>query len=172
MSLLQDLRTQWSEKSSAWLIRRNTMLGPHASRTSRVWPADRRRADSRGRGGMRRVPRRKRGDPCAEGDALAAGAHRVALRCLSGHASRDGQRWTGAGSWVGNLRSSRGAWNGCCGGLGEHVSRAHRSGAVPGNVRATHIAQIALLNIDADWYESVKLCLETFYDACAGGIVS
>ena len=28
MSLLQDLRTQWSEKSSAWLIRRNTMLGP------------------------------------------------------------------------------------------------------------------------------------------------
>jgi hypothetical protein len=39
--------------------------------------------------------------------------------------------------------------------------------------RATHIAQIALLNIDADWYESVKLCLETFYDAVApGGIVS
>lgn len=26
------------------------------------------------------------------------------------------------------------------------------------------ISQIALLNIDADWYESVKLCLETFYD--------
>ena len=24
--------------------------------------------------------------------------------------------------------------------------------------------QIALLNVDADWYESVKLCLETFYD--------
>jgi hypothetical protein len=32
---------------------------------------------------------------------------------------------------------------------------------------------IALLNIDADWYESVKLCLETFYDrVVAGGFVS
>jgi O-methyltransferase len=34
-------------------------------------------------------------------------------------------------------------------------------------------SQIALLNIDADWYESVKLCLETFYDRVAtGGFVS
>jgi O-methyltransferase len=33
--------------------------------------------------------------------------------------------------------------------------------------------QIALLNIDADWYESVKLCLETFYDrVTTGGFVS
>jgi O-methyltransferase len=33
--------------------------------------------------------------------------------------------------------------------------------------------QIALLNIDADWYESVKLCLSTFYDlVAAGGFVS
>lgn len=35
------------------------------------------------------------------------------------------------------------------------------------------ISQIALLNIDADWYESVKLCLETFYDRVVpGGFVS
>jgi macrocin-O-methyltransferase TylF-like protien len=35
------------------------------------------------------------------------------------------------------------------------------------------ISQIALLNIDADWYESVKLCLETFYDRVArGGFIS
>ena len=34
-------------------------------------------------------------------------------------------------------------------------------------------AQIALLNIDADWYESVKLCLETFYDRVVpGGFIS
>lgn len=34
-------------------------------------------------------------------------------------------------------------------------------------------SQIALLNIDADWYASVKLCLETFYDRVAtGGFVS
>lgn len=33
--------------------------------------------------------------------------------------------------------------------------------------------QIALLNIDADWYESVKLCLETFYDRVSpGGFIS
>jgi O-methyltransferase len=33
--------------------------------------------------------------------------------------------------------------------------------------------KIALLNIDADWYESVKLCLETFYDRVVpGGFVS
>lgn len=33
--------------------------------------------------------------------------------------------------------------------------------------------QIALLNIDADWYESVKLCLDTFYDrVVTGGFIS
>ncbi len=33
--------------------------------------------------------------------------------------------------------------------------------------------QIAILNIDADWYQSVKLCLETFYDRVVpGGFVS
>ncbi len=32
---------------------------------------------------------------------------------------------------------------------------------------------IALLNIDADWYASVKLCLETFYDCVVpGGFIS
>jgi O-methyltransferase len=35
------------------------------------------------------------------------------------------------------------------------------------------IDKIALLNIDADWYESVKLCLDTFYDRVVpGGFVS
>jgi O-methyltransferase len=30
-----------------------------------------------------------------------------------------------------------------------------------------------LLNIDADWYESVKLCLDTFYDSVVpGGFIS
>ena len=34
-------------------------------------------------------------------------------------------------------------------------------------------SQIAILNIDADWYKSVKLCLETFYDRVVpGGFVS
>lgn len=34
-------------------------------------------------------------------------------------------------------------------------------------------SKIALLNIDADWYQSVKLCLETLYDrVVTGGFVS
>ena len=35
------------------------------------------------------------------------------------------------------------------------------------------IERIAILNIDADWYESVRLCLDTFYDRVVpGGFVS
>lgn len=35
------------------------------------------------------------------------------------------------------------------------------------------IPKIALLNIDADWYSSVKLCLDTFYDSVVpGGFIS
>ena len=38
---------------------------------------------------------------------------------------------------------------------------------------STPIPQIALLNIDADWYESVKLCFEKFYDSVVSqGFVS
>lgn len=40
-------------------------------------------------------------------------------------------------------------------------------------LRTVTIPRIALLNIDADWYESVKLCLEIFYDAVVpGGFIS
>lgn len=36
----------------------------------------------------------------------------------------------------------------------------------------TGVDQVALLHIDADWYESVKLCLEHFYDRLEpGGVV-
>lgn len=34
---------------------------------------------------------------------------------------------------------------------------------------APGVAKIALLHIDADWYESVKLCLETFYPRVSRG---
>jgi hypothetical protein len=35
------------------------------------------------------------------------------------------------------------------------------------------ISQVALLNIDADWYKSVRLCLDTFYDLVPqGGFIS
>src|SRR5205823_1645826 len=60
------------------------------------------------------------------------------------------------------------------GGTGADLSRVR---IVPGLFQQTlptvRIPQIALLNIDADWYESVKLCLDTFYDAVASrGFVS
>ncbi len=58
--------------------------------------------------------------------------------------------------------------------VGANMSRVR---IVPGWFQDTFptvaIERIALLNIDADWYESVKLCLETFYDRVVpGGFVS
>ena len=34
---------------------------------------------------------------------------------------------------------------------------------------ATPVGPIALLHVDADWYDSVKLCLDTYYDRVAPG---
>jgi O-methyltransferase len=56
-------------------------------------------------------------------------------------------------------------------------ARMDRVRIVPGWFDVTFptlsIPKIALLNIDADWYESVKLCLETFYDRVVpGGFIS
>ncbi len=58
--------------------------------------------------------------------------------------------------------------------VGAEMSRVR---IVPGWFRKTipslPISQIALLNIDADWYDSVKLCLESFYDLVAPrGVIS
>ena len=175
MSLLQNLRTQWSEKSSAWLIRRNTMLGPERIQN------------------LTRLAQRIE-DEEIPGDVVECGVYRggsaaiLARRATHSRLGRtvwlfdafqgmppatasDGPQ---AGSWVGNLRSSPRRVGRLLRRTGADMTRVR---IVPGlfqeTFRATHIAQIALLNIDADWYESVKLCLETFYDAvAAGGIVS
>ena len=73
-----------------------------------------------------------------------------------------------AANWVGGLRSSPVRVSRLLRRVGVDMARVH---IVPGLFQNTfptvHIQQIALLNIDADWYESVKLCLETFYDAVA-----
>lgn len=72
----------------------------------------------------------------------------------------------GAAGWVGKLSSSPGKVQRLLRRVGADLSRVR---IVPGLFEDTfpsvHIPQVALLNIDADWYESVKLCLETFYDA-------
>jgi O-methyltransferase len=56
-------------------------------------------------------------------------------------------------------------------------ARMERVRIVPGWFEQTFptvsIGQIALLNIDADWYSSVKLCLESYYDLVVrGGFIS
>ena len=61
--------------------------------------------------------------------------------------------------------------------LGDVGANMSRVRIIPGWFQDTFAsvsaAQIALLNIDADWYESVKLCLETFYDRVVpGGFIS
>jgi O-methyltransferase len=71
-----------------------------------------------------------------------------------------------APSWTGNLKSSTRRVERLLRRTGANLSRVR---IVPGLFQDTfptvHISQIALLNIDADWYESVKLCFDTFYDS-------
>jgi macrocin-O-methyltransferase TylF-like protien len=58
--------------------------------------------------------------------------------------------------------------------VGANLERAHIiKGWFEESFRSVTIPRIALLNIDADWYESVKLCLDMFYDAVVpGGFIS
>jgi O-methyltransferase len=71
-----------------------------------------------------------------------------------------------APSWVGSLTPAPAEWHASSTVPAADLSRVR---IVPGlfqdSFPAVHIPQIALLNINADWYESVKLCLETFYNA-------
>jgi O-methyltransferase len=71
-----------------------------------------------------------------------------------------------APSWVGNLKSSTRRVERLLRRTGANLSRVR---IVPGLFQNTfptvHIPQIALLNLDADWYESIKLCFDTFYDS-------
>jgi O-methyltransferase len=175
MSLLQNLRTRWDEKSSAWLIRRNTMLGPERIQN------------------LARLAQRIE-DEEIPGDVVECGVYRggsAAILARQATHSRLGRTvWLfdafqgmppatasdgpQASSWVGNLRSSPQRVERLLRRTGAEMTRVRIvAGLFQETFRGTHIDQIALLNIDADWYESVKLCLETFYDAvAAGGIVS
>ena len=167
MNLLKNWKSRLTEKRIAWLIRRNTMVGPE--RIQNLSHLAQRIEDEQ-------IP----------GDVVECGVYKggtAAILARSATLSRlprtvwlfdsfegmppataaDGPE---APSWVGSLTSSP-----------RRVARLlHRTGADPSLVRivpglfqqtlpSVHIPQIALLNIDADWYESVKLCLETFYDA-------
>lgn len=61
-----------------------------------------------------------------------------------------------------------------CRRLGVADTRVHMvEGWFQDTLPAFQNVPVALLHIDADWYESVRLCLETFYDRVSpGGIVA
>lgn len=175
MSLLENLKSQWDEKRAGWLIRRNTMVGPERMQN------------------LARLAQRIE-DEQIPGDVVECGVYKggtaAILARTATHSRLPRTVWLfdyfqgmppateadgpEAESWVGNLTSSP-----------ERVARLLRStGAelsrvkiVPGMFQETfgqvEIPRIAILNIDADWYESVKLCFERFYDAVVtGGFIS
>lgn len=79
-----------------------------------------------------------------------------------------------ANEYVGGVIGSIGKVNQVLGRVGAKVDKVK---IVKGWFQDTFpqhkIAKIAILNIDADWYESVKLCLETYYDSIVpGGFIS
>ncbi len=167
MNFLQDLKSRLTEKRIAWLIRRNTMVGPERIQN------------------LSRLAQRIE-DEQLPGDVVECGVYKggtaAILARLATHSRLPRTVWLfdafqgmppataadgpEAPSWVGNLVSSPRRVERLLRRTGADLSRVR---IVPGLFSDTfpsvHIPQIALLNIDADWYESVKLCLETFYNA-------
>jgi O-methyltransferase len=163
MKFLQDLET----KRVAWLIRRNTMVGPE--RIQNLALLAQRIEDERISGDVVECGVYKGGTAAI----LARSATRSPLPrtvwlfdIFQGMPSASPADGPEAASWVGNLVSSPARVEKLLRRTGADLSRVR---IVPGLFQDTfptlHIPQIALLNIDADWYESVKLCLETFYNA-------
>jgi O-methyltransferase len=167
MNLLYNLRKRFKEKYISSLIRRNTMVGPERIQNlSRLAQG----IDEEG------IP----------GDVVECGVYKGGTAALlartATHSRLPRALWLfdvfrgmppatsvdgpGASDWVGNLKSSTGRVERLLRRTGADLSRVR---IVPGLFQETfpsvRIPQIALLNLDADWYESVKLCLETFYDS-------
>jgi hypothetical protein len=167
VTLLQNLKSHLAQKRIAWLIRRNTMVGPE--RIQNLSRLARRIEDERIPGDVVECGVYKGGtaailDRSATRSPLARTAWLFdTFQGMPPATSADGPE---APSWVGNLSSSPRHVKNLLRRTGANLSRVR---IVPGLFQdtfpAVHIPQIALLNIDADWYESVKLCLETFYNA-------
>jgi O-methyltransferase len=175
LTLLSNLRSRLAEWRFARLVRRNTMLT--ADRLSSLANLAQRLEDER-------IP----------GDVVECGVYRGGSAALlartvthsrfprtlwlfdvfSGMPPASAADGPEASSWVGNLKSSAPRVARLLRRTGADLSRVR---IVPGLFQhtfpAARIPQIALLNLDADWYESVKLCLETFYDSVVpGGFIS
>ena len=175
MNLLQNLKSHFTEQRIAWLIRRNTMVSPARIQS------------------LSRLAQRIE-DEQIPGDVVECGVYKggtaAILARLATHSHLPRTVWLfdsfqgmppatvadgpEAPSWVGSLTSSPRRVERLLHCTGADLSRVR---IVPGlfqdSFLAVHIPQIALLNIDADWYESVKLCLERFYNAVVSrGFVS
>jgi macrocin-O-methyltransferase TylF-like protien len=175
MSLLHHLQSRFAEQRIARLIRRNTMVGPERIQN------------------LARLAQRIEDDRLP-GDVLECGVYKGGTAALlarsATHSSLPRTLWLfdvfqgmppatsadgpEAPTWVGNLVSSPQRVQRLLRRVGADLSRVR---LVPGLFQDTfpsvRIPQIALLNIDADWYESVKLCLHTFYDSVVpGGFIS
>jgi O-methyltransferase len=171
MNFLQNLKS----RRIAWLIRRNTLVGPE--RIQNLSRLAQRIEDERIPGDVVECGVYKGGTAAI----LARSATRSSLprtvwlfdifKGMPPASPADGPE---ADSWVGNLVSSPTRVEKLLRRTGADLSRVR---IVPGLFQDTfpsvRIPQIALLNIDADWYESVKLCFDTFYDAVVpGGFIS
>jgi O-methyltransferase len=175
MTLLQNWKSRLSERRIAWLIRRNTMIGPeriqNLSRLAQLIedqsiPGDVVECGVYKGGSAAIFARRATHSPLARTVWLFD-----YFKGMPPATAVDGPE---AASWVGNLTSSPRRVARLLRRTGADLSRVR---IVPGLFQDTlasqHIPRIALLNIDADWYESVKLCLETFYNAVVpGGFIS
>ena len=79
-----------------------------------------------------------------------------------------------AKEWVGKLATSPEDVRRVLEGNGANLERVRIvAGMFQETFEQVSIPQVALLNIDCDWYESVKLCLNKFYDCVTpGGFIS
>jgi O-methyltransferase len=163
MNFLQNLKSHFADT----LIRRNSMVGP--ARIQNLARLAQRIEDERIPGDVVECGVYKGGTAAI----LARSATRSPLArtvwlfdTFEGMPPATAADGPEAASWVGNLSSSPRRVKKLLRRTGADLARVR---IVPGLFQDTfpllHIQQIALLNIDADWYESVKLCLETFYNA-------
>jgi hypothetical protein len=160
MKFLESLKSRYADS----LIRRKTMVGPE--RIANLARLAQRIEDERIPGDVVECGVYKGGTAAILARSATHSALPRTVWLFDGMPPATDLDGPGASDWVGNLVSSPQKVSRLLRRTGADLSRVR---IVPGLFQHTfpsvRIPQIALLNIDADWYESVKLCLETFYNA-------
>jgi O-methyltransferase len=175
MSGLQELIEKFKEKRIARLIRRKSMI------------------DSVRAASLLRLAQRIE-DEQIPGDVVECGVYRggsaATMARVATHSRFPRTVWLfdsfqgmppateadgpGAADWVGKLSYDSRKVQKLLGQTGSDLSRVRIvEGFFADTFPTVNIPQIALLNVDSDWYESVKICLEKFYDCVVpGGFIS